>query len=152
MEKKSGDITMVAPCGTYCGDCAAHKVKDVPSLKEPLTRVGWNGAICEGCRALKGCCQFVNGTCETYSCVAGRGLDFCFECPEFPCEKLNPAADRADVLPHNIKLFALCYIKQHGVDKWKEITPEIKQKYFRGDMKIGKGPQLEESLQRIKRF
>jgi hypothetical protein len=140
---KSDDITMVAPCGTYCGDCAAHKVKDVPALQGALTKVGWNGVVCPGCRTLKGGCQFVDGICETYSCATGRGLTFCFECPEFPCGMLNPAADRADVLPHNIKLFALCYIKQHGADKWKEKTPEIKQKYFRGKMKIGKGPQLE---------
>ena len=46
-------------------------------------------------------------------------------------------------LPHNIKLFALCYIKQHGVDAWKNKTAEVKQRYFRGKMIIGKGPQLE---------
>lgn len=139
----SGDIIMVAPCGIYCGDCAAHKVKDVPALQGALTRVGWNGVVCPGCRTLKGSCQFVEGTCETYSCAAEQGLDFCFECTEFPCEKLNPAVDRADILPHNTKLFALCYIRQHGVDAWKEKAPEVKQRYFRGKMKIGKGPQVE---------
>jgi len=56
---------------------------------------------------------------------------------------LNPAADRAGELPHNIKLFALCYIRRHGVDKWKNKTAEVKQAYFRGKMVIGKGPQME---------
>jgi hypothetical protein len=142
--KKTDDITLVSPCGGYCGDCPAYKVKDDPSLKEVLVKkFSWNGVPCQGCRPLKGRCQFVNGTCETYACINKRGHDFCFECAEFPCEKFNPAADKADVLPHNIKLFALCYIKQHGVDKWKEKTPEVKQRYFRGKMVIGKGPQLE---------
>ncbi len=141
--KKKDDITLVAPCGGYCGDCPAYKVKDDPSLKEVLAKkINWNGVPCPGCRPSKGKVQFVDGTCETYACISKRGHDFCFECVDFPCSKFNPAADRADVLPHNIKLFALCYIKQHGVDKWKEKTSEVKQRYYRGKMVIGKGPQL----------
>ncbi|WP_353740044.1 DUF3795 domain-containing protein [Desulfoscipio gibsoniae] len=81
--------------------------------------------------------------CATYACVTGRGLDFCFECPEFPCAKLNPAADRADVLPHNIKLFNLCCIEKQGLAKFLEKLPEIRQRYYQGKMIIGKGPQLE---------
>jgi len=143
MEAKD-DITMVSPCGGYCGDCPAYKVKDDPSMKELLTRkVKWNGVPCQGCRPLKGKCQFVEGMCETYACADRHGVNFCFECPEFPCARLNPAADKAGDLPHNIKLFALCYIKQHGVAKWKEKTAEVKQRYFFGKMAIGKGPQME---------
>ena len=29
--KTNDDITLVSPCGGYCGDCAAYKVKDDPS-------------------------------------------------------------------------------------------------------------------------
>jgi len=138
------DITLVSPCGGYCGDCPAYKVKDDPSLKDMLVkRVNWNGVPCEGCRPLKGRCQFVEGVCETYACISKRGHDFCFECTEFPCAKFNPAADKADVLPHNIKLFALCHIQRHGVDSWKKKAPAVKLTYFRGKMMIGKGPQLE---------
>ena len=137
------DITLVSPCGGYCGDCVAYKVKDDPSLKEVLIRkVSWNGVPCQGCRPLKGKCQFVEGTCETYACATGRGIDFCFECPEFPCAKLSPAADKADILPHNIKLFALCYIRQHGIAKWKTKTSEVKKRYFIGKMEIGTGPKM----------
>jgi hypothetical protein len=142
--KRKDDITLVAPCGSYCGDCPAYKVKDDPSLGEILTRkLNWNGVPCPGCRPSKGNCLFVDGTCETYACIDKRGLDFCFECPQFPCAKLNPAADKAGDLPHNIKLFALCYIKQHGVSKWWDKASEVKQIYFRGKMAIGKGPRLE---------
>ncbi len=138
------DITLVSPCGGYCGDCPAYKVKDDPSWAEVLTRkFGWNGVPCEGCRPLKGRCQFVEGTCETYACISKRGHDFCFECSEFPCAKFNPAADKAADLPHNIKLFALTYIERHGIEKWKKKTSEVKQRYFFGKMKIGRGPQIE---------
>lgn len=141
METKN-DITLVAPCGGYCGDCPAYKVKDDPALGERLKVVNWNGKPCPGCRPAKGKVQFVEGTCETYACSVKHGVNFCFECAEFPCAKFNPAADRANILPHNIKLFALCYIKRHGVDKWKEKTAEVKQRYYSGKMVIGKGPQI----------
>ncbi len=143
METKE-DITLVSPCGGYCGDCPAYKVKDDPSLKEMLLkRVNWNGVPCQGCRPLKGRCQFVEGTCETYACAERRGVNFCFECPDFPCVKFNPAADKADILPHNIKVFALTYIQRHGIEKWKEKTAEVKKRYFFGKMAIGKGPRVE---------
>lgn len=143
METKD-DITLVAPCGGYCGDCPAYKVKDDSSLGKILAeKVNWDGIPCPGCRPSKGKVQFVEGTCETYACISRHGHDFCFECAEFPCQRLNPAADRAADLPHNIKLFALSYIRQHGVEKWKKKTAEVKQIYFRGRMVIGKGPRLD---------
>ncbi len=142
--EKADDITMVAPCGLLCSDCGAYKVKDDPSLKEILVKkVNWNGVPCPGCRPIKGKSQFISGTCATYACVTERGYDFCYECPEFPCGKLNPAVDRAGDLPHNIKVFNLCCIKEQGLAKWLQKASEIKQKYFRGKMELGKGPQLE---------
>jgi hypothetical protein len=142
--KTKDDITLVAPCGMHCGACPMYKVKDDPSLKEMLVkRVNWNGVPCPGCRPAKGMNQFIEGTCATYACTTGRGLDFCFECGEFPCARLNPAADRADVLPHNLKIFNLTFIRQHGVAEYIKKEPEIKQRYYRGKMVIGKGPQLE---------
>jgi hypothetical protein len=141
---KKDDITLIAPCGIHCGACPMYKVKDDPSLGEALTkRANWNGVPCPGCRSGKGTNQFTDGTCATYACATGRGLDFCFECKEFPCARLNPAADRADVLPHNLKIFNLSFIKQHGVAKYLEKEPEIKMRYYRGKMVIGRGPQLE---------
>jgi hypothetical protein len=56
--------------------------------------------------------------------------------------KLAPAADRAEVLPHNTKLFNLCVIQSCGVEKLIEQALEIKQSYYKGKMKIGEGPGL----------
>jgi hypothetical protein len=142
--KKPNDITLIAPCGIYCGDCGAYRVKDDPSLGEALKKFkfNWDGVPCPGCRQAKGNCQFVEDTCETYACIDGRGHDFCFECSDFPCDMLNPAADRAAVLPHNLKVFNLSTIQHQGVTKFLERVVEIKQRYFRGAMVIGKGPQV----------
>ena len=138
------DITLVAPCGLHCGSCAVYKVKDDPSLREGLIKkMNWKGAPCPGCRSIKGKSQFISDTCATYACVTGKGLDFCFECGDFPCSKLNPASDLANVLPHNLKIFNLSFIKQHGVAKFLEKDREIKSRYYRGKMALGNGPQLE---------
>jgi hypothetical protein len=112
-----------------CGDCGANKVKDNPALVDSLIAVGFKkkGLPCAGCRSLKGNCSVIGSTCETYACIDRRGFDFCFECPEFPCPKLNPASDRANVLPHNLKIFNLCFIQRQGVDRFLEMDPEIKR-------------------------
>lgn len=143
--KTKGDITLAAPCGTYCGECEAYKCKDDPVLMERMmnSKVLKTELLpCPGCRAMKGNCLAVDGTCVTYACVTAHGVDFCFECPEFPCPKLNPAADRAEILPHNIKIFNLCCIEHQGLDKFLESIPAIRQRYFGGKMVIGQGPQL----------
>lgn len=98
---------------------------------------------CPGCRTVRGKCPAIDGTCETYTCVVEHAVDFCFECGEFPCARLNPAADRAERLPHNIKVFSLCTIQNQGLARLVENYPEIKQRYFQGKMAIGRGPQLE---------
>lgn len=138
------EIALIAPCGIYCGDCGARLVKDRPAALDTLLAMGFRkeDLPCPGCRAVKGNCAAVTGTCETYSCIQGRGFDFCFECPDFPCPRLNPAADRAGVLPHNTKVFNLCFIERQGLDRFREKGPEIKQRYYRGKMEIGRGPQL----------
>jgi hypothetical protein len=146
---KKEEMALVAPCGINCGDCGVHLAKDIPKLIDSLVARGFEkerlneeSLPCAGCRAVKGNCAVEGNTCETYACVGKRGFDFCFECPDFPCAKLNPAADRADVLPHNTKVFNLCFIQRQGLEKFLEEGAEIKQRYYRGKMEIGKGPQL----------
>lgn len=143
--EKTDDITLAAPCGIYCGECEAYKAREDPALMERMK----NSKIlktellpCPGCRTVRGKCLAVDGTCETYTCTTEHAVYFCFECPEFPCAKLNPAADRADILPHNIKLFNLCCIQHQGLARFVERIPGIKQRYYLGKMAIGKGPQL----------
>ena len=136
---------MVAPCGIDCGQCECHTAKDNPALLEYLVSVGVrrDRLPCDGCREIKGACPVLEAGCDTYNCIAGRGLRFCYECQDFPCSRLNPAADRAQQLPHNTKVFNLCCIEKQGIDRFIERSAEIKQRYFKGKMMVGRGPQLE---------
>lgn len=142
--KEPDNFILTAPCGIYCGECEAHKAKDDPVLMERMKQVLKTEMLpCPGCRTVRGKCPAIDGTCETYTCVVEHAVDFCFECGEFPCARLNPAADRAERLPHNIKVFSLCTIQNQGLVRLVENYPEIKQRYFQGKMAIGRGPQLE---------
>lgn len=136
---------LAAPCGIYCGECPPYKAKDNPKLLEHLVTAGMkrDALPCPGCRAGEGRCPAIAAECETYLCVKQKEVDFCYQCKDFPCEKLNPAADRANVLPHNLKVFNLCSIMQKGLERFANEAPEIQRRYYRGVMKIGRGPQVE---------
>jgi hypothetical protein len=137
---------MAAPCGTYCAVCPCAKAGEDRRIMETFLAKGFprEKLPCPGCRKLLGECPAIEpGTrCVTYDCIAGRGLDFCHECADFPCGRLSPAAHRADVLPHNIKIFHLCYQARHGLEAWKKEAEAIQERYYKGVMRIGEGPAI----------
>jgi hypothetical protein len=58
-------------------------LKNYPAFKEVLlmfTKAGYGG--CRG-----GTCMYPG--CPISLCIAQKGHDFCFECDDFPCEKVN---------------------------------------------------------------
>jgi hypothetical protein len=136
---------LVAPCGIDCGICELYTCKDNPQLLNYLVSTGIpkENLPCAGCRSIEGNCPVIKGKCDTYSCIQQNRIDFCHECNDFPCPKLNPAADRADILPHNTKVFNLCTIKNTGIENFIKKSADIKLKYYKGKMMVGKGPQIE---------
>ena len=136
-------IKLVAPCGIDCGTCELYTCRDNEQLFAYLLTKGVpkDRLPCNGCRNIGGNCPVIGNTCATYTCSSEKKVDFCFRCETFPCEKLLPAADRAEVLPHNLKVFNLCSIKNIGVEGFIQKSSEIKHKYYKGKMKIGEGPQ-----------
>ena len=148
---------LVAPCGLACGQCLFYLAPKDPAIMEILVSKGHKREKipCQGCRPQEGKVACVAGTretlydypaigeaCATYTCTVAHGVDFCFECQEFPCVKIQPGADMAELLPHNMKVFNLCFIKRQGLSEFLRKYPEIMPRYFFGKMAIGKGPQL----------
>jgi hypothetical protein len=138
-------MTLAAPCGIFCAECECYKAAETPALLEFLVSKGIerDRLPCPGCRPLEGNCPVLEETCPTYACALANRVDFCHECLDFPCAFLTPAADRAEVLPHNLKVFSLCALKQQGLRDWSVQYPEFKKRYFRGRMAVGRGPQLQ---------
>jgi len=104
----------LAPCGLNCTKCQMYGEGDIkrhskelqrllgafdryaerfskflaiyqnyPAFKELLAH--FSQANCRGCR--KGDCKYPN--CGVSPCSRQKGVDFCFQCAEFPCEKTN---------------------------------------------------------------
>ena len=62
---------LIAPCGLYCGECEAFQDER-----------------CGGCISRKGLCLKYTRICKIYSCcIDEKGIRFCGECEDFPCEK-----------------------------------------------------------------
>ena len=159
---------LVGPCGISCRHCSFYQLKDNSALADFLVSRGFSRdklKPCPGCRPTEGKCPNANCTretlftdlptggssCATYICSVEHGVDFCYECPEFPCVKLQPCADMTNDLPQNMKVFYLSYIKNQGLTEFLEKYPEFGLKYYFGKMVIGKGPQLsDDELKTIK--
>ena len=137
-------VNLVAPCGIDCGICELYTCRDNQELFDHFVSRGISKdkIPCNGCRPIEGKCPMMPETCETYTCVSQKGINFCSECNEFPCVNLHPASDRAELLPHNMKVYNLCKIKNYGVENFVNDSSEIKRRYYKGKMVIGKGPQL----------
>jgi hypothetical protein len=104
----------LAPCGIHCGKCFAFKDGDIgknsrelkkslgnfdvyaerfvellekpvfkkyPEFKEMLEY--FSLAECAGCRNER--CKLFK-ICNVRLCSERKGVDFCFQCPDFPCE------------------------------------------------------------------
>ena len=112
---KYDDITkFLAPCGLNCGKCQAYSegeikknaaelkrllgsfdryaerfsnflpvFKNYPAFKVLLNQ--FSEANCKGCR--QGDCKYPH--CGVAPCYKQKGVDFCFQCGEFPCDKTN---------------------------------------------------------------
>jgi len=137
-----------AVCGIDCFNCELHYT-NIDSFFEKMPEDKKNGfasrgmtkekLLCKGCR-ISGCTMLVD-KCETLECVKSKNLDFCFECCDFPCSKLQPLAEGADIYPHNLKVYNLITIKNKGLEKWASEVADIREMYFKGKFKIGAGPQ-----------
>lgn len=131
---------LTTPCGLACWVCTYYKdniTDEIAQYTAEMLGMDAKGVSCEGCRSGRGCSfgniTTSNGGC-TKNCVENKGLHNCSECNEFPCEKLMPAADMADRIPHNIKLYNLSRIKLLGLEGWADEASHIHEKYFKGTL------------------
>ena len=134
---------MTAPCGLDCFNChffLARKDQEAMREVEKLSKeykIPVDIMLCSGCRNHNGQItlqKHVFGEahrCAAYECCSAKGLKFCGDCEQFPCDNLHPYADKASDLPHNIKVFNLCLINQMGLEEWaKSKASEVRKVYF----------------------
>lgn len=138
-------LQMTAPCGLDCFNCVFFLANHDQGAREELERyerlmgMPMEMMLCQGCRSQGGCIKLHGAVsnrgedepCPAFACSQEKGLDFCYECGDFPCDHLHPYADRADKVPHNTKVFNLCLIKKMGLENWaREKAALVKETYF----------------------
>ena len=143
MDKK----LLTAPCGLDCFNCPTYEGNITAEGKKFVSeflKIPVEKTPCKGCRDEKGNCKFApDNECATWNCVQKKGVNYCFECSDFPCKLLMPTQKGAKY-PHNMKVYNLCRMKLNGIDNWIEESGEIRKKYFDGKFLVGRGPVLEE--------
>lgn len=113
------DKKLAAVCGLFCPACtvfigtgedperlkvmAGHARKPVEELQ------------CDGCRSEKRC-FYCREICKMNKCASEKGVDFCGECREYPCEDLKVFQA---AMPHRIELWkSQERMKEVGYEKW----------------------------------
>ena len=117
-QPKELDKNLAAICGLYCEACSLFiaTTEDPVRLKGLAKRFELSEETikCYGCRSDKRgpYCQ----TCKMSACAADRGIDFCVQCTEYPCEELKQFQS---AMPHRIELWDdLERIKTVGYEEW----------------------------------
>ena len=123
-------LQMTAPCGLDCFNCTFYLAREDEKAMEQVElwseqyKIPIDVMLCRGCRNHNGQIplqkqQFGDQhRCAAYECAKTKKVAFCGECEDFPCDYLHPWADKAQTLPHNIKVFNLCLINRMGLEKW----------------------------------
>lgn len=133
---------MTAPCGIDCFNCAMVAAKDNENLRIAIAKnlnIAAADAVCNGCRPQSGLCiaHSLTEKCHVYQCIEKKGIEFCFECEDFPCDWLHPYADQAGMRPHNTKVYNLCLMKKMGVEKWASTkAKQVRDTYFKEKFKL----------------
>jgi len=136
-------LQMVSPCGYCCPSCPAYEKSlctDEIAIQKEAARANLPVEkllkSCAGCRPKQGRPHMVT-LCLTYDCcVNKKGLDFCYQCEEFPCLKLAPVSGRAEVRRHNTKVYNLLMLKKLGLDEYIEKSGQLATQWVRGKTPI----------------
>jgi hypothetical protein len=112
------DKRLAAVCGLFCPACTVFigTKEDPERLKGIAERLhrSVEELQCNGCRTEKRC--YYCESCKTTKCAAEKGVTFCGQCTEYPCEELK--AFQAE-MPHRIELWkSQKRIKEVGHEKW----------------------------------
>jgi hypothetical protein len=112
------DIRLAGSCGLFCPSCkifiASHDHAEIRKRIAESLHLPRLDLECEGCRSDSRYhfCQ----TCDIKHCSSTKGLDYCGECLDYPCEKLSQFQM---CRPHCAELFAnQDRIQEAGFETW----------------------------------
>ncbi len=121
----------ISYCGLNCAQCpiykASHGDDELQRNLVSWMRENRDSSIdyvgCEGCRFSPDDCW--TPSCAFRECAIENGYKYCFECPEFVCEKLGTFANDG-VEHHKRTIDNMKKMKQLGLDEWLSLHDEAK--------------------------
>jgi predicted RNA-binding Zn-ribbon protein involved in translation (DUF1610 family) len=129
--EKSGFSTpnkkLAAVCGLFCPACTVF----IGSTEEPARLAALSERFeasrtdmeCHGCRSEKRG-LYCNKACKMTKCASDRGVEFCGQCADYPCEDLKAFQSK---MPHRLELWeSHARIKEVGWETW---YAEMEQQY-----------------------
>ena len=103
---------LIAPCGMNCAVCIAYQAR-----KLDLKKQGFNRTYCPGCIPRGEHCLFMKANCD----LVGKGLvRFCYECDDFPCNRLKALDKRYRTKYHLSMIENLIFIRDQGMQAFLE--------------------------------
>jgi hypothetical protein len=122
MEKDAWKL--VGICGIYCGTCPsylAQQENDIDELEKRARERNFTieEVRCDGCHSdnlMPPCVECRHGFRQ---CAREHGVTWCFECPDFPCQRLEDFrhVHIVDGISHHEHIIEeLQYIKDHGLE------------------------------------
>ena len=110
------DTTRFAVCGIDCMRCSIH-LRTEEELKYWRARnVDLDRIACDGCRSDRNGCHWSGDCALLICCLYEKKLDFCGECPDFPCQKVSEWAEEWE--HHSIAVESMKEMKAVGKENW----------------------------------
>lgn len=100
-------------CGLYCGGCGTFQAT---AAGEGIEYEPGSVTTCRGCNSSE-LSIWCTG-CEIKTCARERGIRYCLECEEFPCEKSRSFMDDARYPYHRDVPEMMTRLRQVGLEKW----------------------------------
>lgn len=79
----------LAACGLDCGACSIHLRTEEELAHWRSQDVDPDLVRCDGCRSDPKACHWSGDCAIRACCLEERGLAFCAECPDLPCDALR---------------------------------------------------------------
>lgn len=99
---------LIAPCGMNCGICSGY-LASTRYIKKKGIRMFY----CLGCRLRNKQCAFLKKRCRLLT--EGK-VNFCYECPDFTCDRLTAIDKRYQERYHMSMIDNLVFIRDHGIE------------------------------------
>jgi hypothetical protein len=119
---------LVGICGLYCGTCPyylAYRKNDTACLTKLAQEecASIEELRCDGCLSENVSCHCKACRHGFRTCASEKGVNWCFECSEFPCQRLKDFTEIHvvnGIKHHEHVIDDLMDMKENGIAQWVE--------------------------------